>query len=113
MTALKIAAAIVFLALVAFLLWRRRRSPRMWIGSGHTYQDFPLYLRRPVNVDTPRNRKSYSKLAVISHEFTRRRANGLPEPEYHESLYDFDTAQGGIRFFAFLALTCFAGAARR
>jgi hypothetical protein len=45
------------------------RSQRTWIGSGHTYEGFPLYLRHPTNVDTPANRERYPKLAVVSHEY--------------------------------------------
>lgn len=65
---------------------------RRWAGTGHTYETFPLYLRRPTNVDTPANRQCYPRLAIISHEFTHRLPDGRPEPAYNETLEDFDGA---------------------
>ncbi len=43
-------------------------------------------------MDTPTNRKRYSRLAVVSHEFTHRYPDGRPEPEYNKTLEDFDVA---------------------
>jgi len=67
-------------------------SERLWVGTGHTYESFPLYLRRPTNVDTPANRQRYPKLAVLSHQFTHRLPDGRPESKYNKTLFDFDTA---------------------
>ena len=92
MNALKIATAVVLLGLVAFFVWRHLRPRRLWVTSQHTYESFPLYLRRPINVDTPANRECYPRLAVVTHEFTKRYPDGRPEPEYNETLFDFDIA---------------------
>jgi len=92
MTALKFACATAVIAFVGFLVWRFFRPQRVWVGSGHTYENFPLYLRRPTNVDTLANRKRYPRLVVVSHEFTHRYPDGRPEPEYNKALEDFDIA---------------------
>ena len=90
MNAVKIGICIALLGLVAFFVWCHLRPNRPWIASQHTYEGFPLFLRRPTNVDTPANRKRYPILAVITHEFTKRYPDGRPEPDYNETLFDFD-----------------------
>lgn len=92
MTALKIACVVAVMVFVAFLVWRFTRPQRLWVGSVHTYESFPLYLRRPTNVDTATNRKRYPRLVVVSHEFTHRYPDGRPELEYNKTLEDFDVA---------------------
>jgi len=47
-------------------------------------------LRRPTNLDVDSLRPVLPILAVVTHEFTKRKANGLPEPEYNESLFEMD-----------------------
>jgi hypothetical protein len=86
----KITVCIVLIGLTAFLVWRYLNPNRTWRTSQHTYEGFPLFLRRPTNVDTPANRKRYPTLAVITHEFTKRYPDGRPEPAYNETLIDFD-----------------------
>jgi len=92
MNALKIATAVALLGIVAFFVWRHLRPGRRWVTSQHTYETFPLFLRRPINVDTPANRERYPRLAVVSHEFTERYPDGRPEPKYNETLFVFDMA---------------------
>jgi hypothetical protein len=48
-------------------------------------------LRRPTNIDIDLLRPTHPTLAVVSHEFTKREPNGLPEPDYNESLFEMDT----------------------
>ena len=92
MNALKITIAVILLGLISFFVWRYFRPGRRWVTSQHTYESFPLFLRRPINVDTSTNRKRYTRLAVVSHQFTHRYPDGRPEPEYNKTLEDFDIA---------------------
>jgi hypothetical protein len=92
MNALKIVTAAALLGLVAFFVWRHLRPRRLWVTSQHTYESFPLFLRQPTNVDTPTNRQRFPRLAVVTHEFSRRYPDGRPEPGYNETLFDFDIA---------------------
>ena len=62
----------------------------LWTIAKHTYEGFPLYLRRPVDVDTPDHRMSFPHLAVIKHTFTKRFPDGRPEPDYNETLGELD-----------------------
>jgi len=86
----KIFLCCILLGLAAFFLWRHLRPNLIWVSTQHTYENFPLFLRRPTNVDTPANRKRYPTLAVITHEFTKRYPDGRPEPDYNETLFEFD-----------------------
>ena len=90
MNAPKLVLCCAVLGLAAFFLWRHRRTDLNWVTSQHTYEDFPLFLRRPTKVDTPANRKRYPTLAIITHEFTKRYPDGRPEPDYNETLFGFD-----------------------
>ena len=47
-------------------------------------------LRRPTNLDVDSLRPALPTLAVVTHEFTKRKPNGLPEPNYNESLFEMD-----------------------
>lgn len=87
-------------AIGSFIFWRQRHqvteashiSTLSWLTTEKIYEGFPLMLRRPVNLDTDSLRPLYPTLAVVTHEFTKRRPNGLPEPDYNESLFDMDCA---------------------
>lgn len=92
MNALNVAVAVVLSGLLLLFVWRLYRPGRRWVTSSHTYETFPLYLRRPINVDTPTNRERYPRFAVVSHEFTKRYPDGRPEPEYNKTLFDLDSA---------------------
>jgi hypothetical protein len=63
---------------------------RSWVTIQLSYEGFPLFLRRPTNVDTAIDRERYSTLAVIIHEFTKRLPDGRPDPDYNEGLFEFD-----------------------
>jgi hypothetical protein len=47
-------------------------------------------LRRPTNLDVELLRRSHPTLAVVTHEFSRRKPNGLPEPDNNEILFETD-----------------------
>jgi hypothetical protein len=61
-----------------------------WATAQKVYEGFPLMLRRPTNLDIELLRSSHPTLAVVTHVFTKRNPNGLPEPEYNHSLIDMD-----------------------
>ena len=61
-----------------------------WISTEKTYEGFPLFLRRPTNLDVEALRPAFPTLAVVTHEFTKRMPNGLPEPIYIDSLAEMD-----------------------
>jgi len=61
-----------------------------WATAQTEYEGFPLMLRRTTNIDVDALRPSYPTLAIVTHEFTKRKPNGLPEPDYNESLFEMD-----------------------
>jgi hypothetical protein len=63
-----------------------------WANAELVYEGFPLFLRRPTDVDTSANRQKFPDLAVITHTFTQRYPDGRPEPGYNKTLSDFDYA---------------------
>jgi hypothetical protein len=69
---------------------RTERVMLSWATAQTEYEGFPLMLRRPTNIDVDSLRPSHPTLAVVTHEFTKRKPNGLPEPDYNESLFEMD-----------------------
>jgi hypothetical protein len=65
-------------------------GPLEWATAEIEYEGFPLMLRHSTNIDIDSLRGAHPALAVITHEFTKRKPNGLPEPEYNESLFQMD-----------------------
>jgi len=63
---------------------------RSWLTAEKTYEGFPLFLRRPADLDADSLRPSFPTLAIVTHEFTKRKPNGLPEPDYNETLAEMD-----------------------
>ena len=61
-----------------------------WATAERVYEGFPLFLRRPTDVDTPANRQNFPDLVVITHKFTERCPDGRPDPAYNHALTDFD-----------------------
>ena len=61
-----------------------------WLTAETTYEGFPLYLRRPAEVDINRLRTALPILVVVTHKFTKRLPNGLPEPDYNHGLAKMD-----------------------
>src|SRR4051812_27163793 len=63
---------------------------RNWITDEKTYEGFPLFLRRPVDFDVEVLRPSFPALVVVTHEFAKRRPDGLPDPNYNDGLVEMD-----------------------
>ena len=61
-----------------------------WLTVKKEYEGFPLFIRRPAALDVDLLRSIHPTLAVVTHEFIKRRPNGLPEPDYNESLIEMD-----------------------
>ena len=64
----------------------------LWATAERTYEGFPLFLRRPTDVDTPDNRRSFPDLVIVTHTFAKRLANGRPDSDYNRGLEDMDVA---------------------
>jgi hypothetical protein len=67
-----------------------RGGPAEWATAKIEYEGFPLMLRRPTNLDVDSLRPAHPTLAVVTHKFTKRQPNGLPEPEYNRRLFQLD-----------------------
>ena len=63
-----------------------------WATAERTYEGFPLFLRRPINVDTSEHRRSFPDLVVVTHTFAKRLPDGRPESDYNRGLEDMDVA---------------------
>jgi hypothetical protein len=63
---------------------------RTWLTTEKTYEGFPLFLRRPTDLDVESLRPALPSLAVVTHEFTKRKPNGLPDPDYNHGLAEMD-----------------------
>ena len=63
---------------------------RSWLTAEKIYEGFPLFLRRPADFDVDSLRPLFPTLAVVTHEFTKRKPNGLPEADYNNGLVDMD-----------------------
>lgn len=70
--------------------WGTGGGPLEWATAKIEYEGFPLMLRRPTNIDINLLRATHRALAIVTHEFTKRKPNGLPEPEYNESVLQMD-----------------------
>jgi hypothetical protein len=68
---------------------------RSWLTAEKTYEGFPLLLRRPAKFDVDSLRPLYPTLAVVTHQFTRRKPNGLPQPDYSDGLVEMDCEMVG------------------
>ena len=66
-----------------------RTSPDQepWLTGEKLYEGFPLLLRRPASVDYA---SLPPKLLIITHHLEKTKPNGLPEPDYNDTLADFD-----------------------
>jgi hypothetical protein len=63
---------------------------RAWLTGKKTYEGFPLFLRRPADLNISLLRPSFPTLAVITHLFTKREPDGRPESNYNDSLLEMD-----------------------
>jgi hypothetical protein len=65
---------------------------RNWVIIKKIYEGFPLFLRRPADFDIEKLRPSFPILAIVTHQFTKRKDNGLPEEDYNLGLANMDRA---------------------
>jgi hypothetical protein len=63
---------------------------RTWLTGEATYEGFPLFLRRPADFDIDTLRPSFPNLVVVTHKFTKRKPNGLPDDDYNHELAAMD-----------------------
>lgn len=61
-----------------------------WATTERTYEGFPLFLRRPTDVDTPEHRQNFPDLVVVTHTFVKRLPDGRPDSDYNRGLEDMD-----------------------
>jgi hypothetical protein len=66
------------------------RIMHTWLTTEKTHEGFPLFFRRPANLDVEALRPSFPTLATVTHEFAKRRSNGLPDPDYNHGLAGMD-----------------------
>jgi len=57
-----------------------------------SHEGFPLAMRVRPHVDQPAENARFPHLAILTQKLTAVRDNGLPEPDYNETLADFDHA---------------------
>lgn len=63
-----------------------------WLSGEKTYEGFPLFLRRPAELDIDSLRPVLPNLAIVKHKFTKRKPNGLPDDGYNHGLAGMDHA---------------------
>ena len=68
-----------------------------WLSVDRTYEGFPLFLRYPKGLDFGALCPKFPRLIVVTHTFTHRKSNGLPEPDYNHHLIHMD--QQLVRLF--------------
>jgi len=54
------------------------------------YEGFPLLRRRPKNLEIESNQASFPVFVVVTHKFTKRQPNGLPDKDYNDGLAEID-----------------------
>ena len=61
-----------------------------WSTIDTTYEDLPLYLRKP-NIDNiSQYQLQYPRLLNITHKLDKVKSNGLPQSDYNKTLEEFD-----------------------
>lgn len=63
----------------------------IWKSKQLSHEGIPLLLRYLEGIDTESCKALLPELAVITHEFSKVSPNGLPEPDYNDSLLQFDS----------------------
>jgi len=67
-----------------------RGKETKWCTGEIQHEGFPLHLRFPQKPDFNRLQTKFPKILVVKHSLSKVRSSGLPEPDYNESLADFD-----------------------
>jgi hypothetical protein len=62
-------------------------TPAPWLTGEREYEGFPLLLRHPAGLDYD---LLPAKWLAVTHLLDRTLPNGLPEPDYNDTLADFD-----------------------
>lgn len=73
-------------------------ADQSWESLKRTYEGFPLYLRRPKNLEFDALASRFPVLLVLTHVFSFRRFDGVPEPAYNNRLEEFDLDV--VRYFS-------------
>jgi hypothetical protein len=63
-----------------------------WATLTREYEGFPLYLRFPLGVDYDALQHRFPVRFVLTHVFSFRRFDGLPEALYNRTLEEFDSS---------------------
>ncbi len=61
-----------------------------WATLTREYEGFPLYFRFPLRLDYDALQHRFPVRLVLTHVFSFRRFDGLPEARYNETLEEFD-----------------------
>ena len=75
---------------ILFLAGSAMAEDRPWKTGSFEYEGFPLLLRVPDGLNFDALKDAYPQFISVTHYLSKVKANGLPEPEYNESLFDFD-----------------------
>src|SRR5690242_12574904 len=69
-----------------------------WECTQRVYEGFPLFLRRPKGLDFDSLSARFPVQLTVTHEFSFRRFDGLPELTYNSRLEEFDLSM--TRYFS-------------
>jgi len=61
-----------------------------WSTMDTTYEDLPLYLRKPNVDDISQYQLQYTRPLNITHKLGNVKPNGLPQSDYNKTLEEFD-----------------------
>jgi len=61
-----------------------------WLTAKIKHEGFPRYLRKPDYKDIWILRDKFPVLLTVTHKLRKVDANGIPDPDYNESLGEFD-----------------------
>ena len=61
-----------------------------WLGKTARYEGSPLALRVRPYVLTLKNQRKFPQLVAITLKLAKVRTDGMPEPDYNDTLADFD-----------------------
>ena len=67
-------------------------NPSIWRSIQLEHDGLPLMVRYPDGLDFDMLAARYPDLVVVNHEFTHVTPNGLPEAEYNDGLFEFDSS---------------------
>ena len=62
-----------------------------WKTKNVMHEGYPLFLRYPAKLDYTSKCTTFPQLAVVTHHFSKVTGNGLPDADYNDALFAFDT----------------------